>query len=57
LTTQNIHNYIGYVIEERKRKKKDANKYEAEREREREKMNEIMINIASNAYFSFSQNE
>ena len=42
LTTQNIHNYIGDVIEDRR--KKDAKKYEAERER---KANEIMINITS----------
>jgi hypothetical protein len=37
LTTQNIHNYIGYVIEERKRKKKmQINTKQKGRERERE---------------------
>lgn len=48
LTTQNMSNCIGDVMEGRR--KKDANTYDVEPER---KPNEIMINIVSNASFSF----
>jgi hypothetical protein len=42
--TQNIHNYIGDVIEKREKKMQISKKQKGE------KTNEIMINIVSNAY-------
>jgi hypothetical protein len=44
LTTYNIHNYIGDIIKEKR--------MQISTKQRREKMNEIMINIAYNAYFS-----